>query len=73
MYVNSLFGICLNAQFPAMTPITKAPTIGKSRFHVTYFTYWIITAVAEVRDRRPDRVTASAYDDRIDFPFPIRK
>ena len=42
--------------------ITKAQIIGMSRFHVTYLTYCTITAVADVSDNRPDRVTASAYD-----------
>jgi hypothetical protein len=42
--------------------ILNAATMGRRRFHVTYFRYWIITTVAEVRDNRPERVTASAYD-----------
>ena len=42
--------------------ITNAPTIGRSRFHVTYLTYLIITTVAEVSESSPERVTASAYD-----------
>ena len=42
--------------------MTKAPTIGSRRFHVTNFTYCIITIVADVSDNIPESVTASAYD-----------
>ena len=40
----------------------NAAIIGRSLFQVTYLTYLIITTVADVKDNRPDRVTASAYD-----------
>jgi hypothetical protein len=46
----------------AVEKTTNAATIGRSRFHVTYFTYCIITTVADVRERSPERVTASAYE-----------
>lgn len=46
----------------AVENTTNAPIIGKRRFHVTYLTYCNITTVAEVRERSPERVTASAYD-----------
>ena len=42
--------------------IAKAAIIGSSLFQVTYLTYLIITTEAEVRDNKPDKVTASAYD-----------
>ena len=41
---------------------TNAPTIGSSLFHVTNFMYFSITTVAEVSERRPERVTASPYE-----------
>ena len=46
----------------AVENMMKAPSIGRNRFQVTYFIYWSITIVAEVSDRSPERVTASAYD-----------
>ena len=49
-------------EMAAVEKTTNAAVIGMSLFQVTYFTYWIITTVAEVRESRPDRVTASAYE-----------
>ena len=44
----------------AVEKMTKAAIIGRRRFHVTYFIYCIMTIVAEVKERSPDSVTASA-------------
>ena len=42
--------------------ITNAATMGKRRFQFTNFRYLNITIVAEVSDKRPERVTASPYE-----------
>ena len=40
----------------------NAAMIGSKRFHVTYFKYLTITTVAEVKESRPESVTASPYE-----------
>ena len=53
----------LSSRLIAMVEKTmNAAIIGRIRFHVTYFIYLTITAAADVRDNRPDSVTASAYE-----------
>lgn len=46
----------------AVENTTNVTIMGKKRFQVTYLIYCSITTVAEVSDRSPERVTASAYD-----------
>ena len=40
----------------------KAAKMGSRRFHVTNFRYFIMTTVADVSERSPDRVTDSPYE-----------